>query len=418
MKTIVQMRIVIHNFGPIKEADIETKRYTVFIGQTSTGKSVAAKLISIANDLDFMMLENGDFKGFVGFLAKYSIDFPFNKDTEIKFFHNKATWTIRKDSLDQDGEFESIWNTLHSKNIKKKDAYLEMFEDVLSNDNVDAVSNKMLSDFMQSRLQGKEVNLENFSDFDSRMMYLALRQANNPVYIPAERILISIFTNSIYSLLASETTIPDSIKRFGSLYQKAKSKEKMLDIDFMNIIVRFSKEQDTIHIANDDVDIDFSKASSGMQSIIPMWSVFCYSVNEYRRNIVIEEPELNLFPTLQVALIKKMIEKIGLSSTNLVITTHSPYILSVFDNLIYAYDVYSKALRKMDVEKLERIVKFFSPNGLVCFDDVAAYSFDDNGIVTYINDAETRSTGAYALDTASNETTNVFNVLLAIDNEL
>ena len=52
------MRIVIHNFGPIKEADIETKRYTVFIGQTSTGKSVAAKLISIANAPDFLMLAN------------------------------------------------------------------------------------------------------------------------------------------------------------------------------------------------------------------------------------------------------------------------------------------------------------------------------------------------------------------------
>ena len=61
------MRIVIHNFGPIKEADIETKRYTVFIGQTSTGKSVAAKLISIANDYNFMMLEEGDFKGFTSF---------------------------------------------------------------------------------------------------------------------------------------------------------------------------------------------------------------------------------------------------------------------------------------------------------------------------------------------------------------
>ena len=74
------MRIVIHNFGPIKEADIETKRYTVFIGQTSTGKSVAAKLISIANDSDFFMLEEGDFKGFVGFLAQYGIDFPFHDE--------------------------------------------------------------------------------------------------------------------------------------------------------------------------------------------------------------------------------------------------------------------------------------------------------------------------------------------------
>ena len=59
----------------IKEADIETKRYTVFIGQTSTGKSVAAKLISIANDSDFMMLKDGDYVGFCKLLARYCIDF-------------------------------------------------------------------------------------------------------------------------------------------------------------------------------------------------------------------------------------------------------------------------------------------------------------------------------------------------------
>ena len=77
------MRIVIHNFGPIKEADIETKRYTVFIGQTSTGKSVAAKLISIANDSDFMMLKDGDYAGFCKLLARYCIDFVFYEDTEL-----------------------------------------------------------------------------------------------------------------------------------------------------------------------------------------------------------------------------------------------------------------------------------------------------------------------------------------------
>ena len=72
------MRIVIHNFGPIKEADIETKRYTVFIGQTSTGKSVAAKLISIANAPDFLMLANADYDGFIKLLTRYNIDFIFN----------------------------------------------------------------------------------------------------------------------------------------------------------------------------------------------------------------------------------------------------------------------------------------------------------------------------------------------------
>ena len=86
--------------------------------------------------------------------------------------------------------------------------------------------------------------------------------------------------------------------------------------------------------------------------------------------------------------------------------------------MILAYDVYGRALRKMDEESMTKIMKHFSPNGLICYDDMAAYSFDDNGIVSFINDPETRSTGAYALDAASTETANVFNELLAIDNEL
>jgi len=67
---------------------------------------------------------------------------------------------------------------------------------------------------------------------------------------------------------------------------------------------------------------------------------------------------------------------------------------------------------------MKKVASLVNPDAMISFDDVAAYSFDENGIVTYINDAETRSTGAYALDAASTETANVFNELLAIDNEL
>lgn len=129
------MRIVIHNFGPIKEADIETKRYTVFIGQTSTGKSVAAKLISIANDSDFFMLEEGDFKGFVNFLSQYSIDFPFHDDTEIVFFRNMASWTIKKDVFHIEGEMDPFWENIRSLEIDKCDSFQEIFKDVIGKKN-------------------------------------------------------------------------------------------------------------------------------------------------------------------------------------------------------------------------------------------------------------------------------------------
>ena len=82
-----------------------------------------------------------------------------------------------------------------------------------------------------------------------------------------------------------------------------------------------------IHIDNDDVDIDFKQASSGMQSIIPMWTVFCDSLYGFGRYIIIEEPELNLFPTLQVMLISKMVERLKTAIANLVVTTHSPYLV-------------------------------------------------------------------------------------------
>ena len=208
--------------------------------------------------------------------------------------------------------------------------------------------------------------------------------------------------------------IPESIKRFGKLYGIAKDRNKDVMIDFMNISVRFAKEQDIIHINGDDVDIDFSQASSGMQSIIPMWIVFCDSLYGFGRYIIIEEPELNLFPTLQVQLVNRMVEQLKNAAASLVITTHSPYILSVFDNLVYAKDVFDRA----DEGRKAKVKALVSEDAMISFDDIAAYSFDNNGIVTYINDAETRSTGAYALDTASNETANVFNELLAIDNEL
>lgn len=49
-----------------------------------------------------------------------------------------------------------------------------------------------------------------------------------PVYIPAERLLISTFSNSIFSLLQAGASIPDCIKDFGSLYEKQEFSIKIL----------------------------------------------------------------------------------------------------------------------------------------------------------------------------------------------
>ena len=48
-------KLIVKNFGPIKEAEIELTKYVVFIGDTSTGKSVLAKLITLFRD-NFIIL--------------------------------------------------------------------------------------------------------------------------------------------------------------------------------------------------------------------------------------------------------------------------------------------------------------------------------------------------------------------------
>lgn len=58
-----------------------------------------------------------------------------------------------------------------------------------------------------------------------------IHKIQSPIYIPAERILIATFSNSIFSLLEAGVTIPECILRFGSLYEKARKQRKEADID-------------------------------------------------------------------------------------------------------------------------------------------------------------------------------------------
>ena len=44
-------KIIVRNFGPINELNIEIKRFTVFIGTQGSGKSTISKLLTICRDV-------------------------------------------------------------------------------------------------------------------------------------------------------------------------------------------------------------------------------------------------------------------------------------------------------------------------------------------------------------------------------
>lgn len=427
------MELIVKNFGPIKDAHIQTKRYNVLIGNTSTGKSVLAKLISIAYEIEFYFIENGNFDAFAKLLKKYCIDFPFSDSTQIEISFALAHWIITKDSFRIIKSIGSPFFKQDTVNISnnKDVAYLyreisidkNMENDLDPNNPIVEEAKKTYKELVDNIAHNQKTDLSQYSqpaiDLAYRTFLAYIHDKNASVYVPAERNLMSVFTNNIFSFLKSGSNIPESIKRFGSLYEAAKGENKNLSIDFMNIKVDFANENDKIVLDDAGTEIRFEQASSGMQSIIPLWAVFLYGIkNHSLGTAIIEEPEQNLFPTLQVDLVNNLVAQLNQTKANLLITTHSPYILSVLDNLIYANDVYQKAKVADSKEQIQRIEKLVDSSMFISYDEVAAYLCKDDGVVERMNDDEMRNTGAYALDKASTITSHIFNELMDIENEL
>ena len=427
------MDLIVKNFGPIKDAHIQTKRYNVLIGNTSTGKSVLAKLISIAYEIEFYFIENGNFDAFAKLLKKYCIDYPFSDSTQIEMSFALAHWIITKDSFRIIKSIGSPFLKQDTVNISnnKDVAYLyreisidkNMENDLDPNNPIVEEAKKTYKELVDNIAHNQKTDLSQYSqpaiDLAYRTFLAYIHDRNASIYIPAERNLMSVFTNNIFSFLKSGSNIPESIKRFGSLYEAAKGENKNLSIEFMNIKVDFANENDKIVLDDAGTEIRFEQASSGMQSIIPLWAVFLYGIkNHSLGTAIIEEPEQNLFPTLQVDLVNNLVAQLNQTKANLLITTHSPYIPSVLDNLIYANDVYQKAKAADNKEQIQRIEKLVKPSMLINYDEVAAYLCKDDGVVECMNDDEMRNTGAYALDKASTITSHIFNELMDIENEL
>ena len=416
-----KMKISIYNFGPIKNAVIDTKQFNFFIGNTSTGKSVAAKLITIFNSLQTAHTHIKDFASFQNKLADYCIDFQFGDTTAIHVIQDDVRWHITKNSFLCEGGVSTLTKPhgisdfpVFAKEFAKH--YADKKEDkVLQNARISMM--EVLKDISKGK-----IDFSPMTQFQKDLMYYSIIQyfstQYSPVYIPAERILISIYTNSIFNLLQSGSAIPQSIKNFGSLYESARDSQSNIDIDFMKMKVKFSKDSDTI-ILNDGTEIKFNQASSGIQSLIPLWTVLIHCCNNnHSRSFVIEEPELNLFPTLQLDLISNIIKLMNNTRSDIIITTHSPYILSIIDNLIFANDVYTKAKESSKQNLKRKVLKLVKKGALIDYENVAAYCFNEDGTVDFINDQEMRSTGSLAIDEASTETSHIFNELMSIEDEL
>ena len=156
-----------------------------------------------------------------------------------------------------------------------------------------------------------------------------------------------------------------------------------------------------------------AEAASGFQTLIPMLLVCEYLLKDkLSQTYIIEEPELNLYPTAQKDLIYHLINIVNNSynkelytSHDLVITTHSPYILASLNNLLL-----SGKIKEEQTEKFSKAKKIVNGDYYISKNDLNVYALK-NGIAKSIISKETGLIAENELDHVSEEINYEFNAL-------
>lgn len=368
------IRLQVNDFSCIKTADFTVGKYNVLIGPQASGKSVISKLlyffVETVFDMHEQVIENRSMEDYKEHIRnKLSAWFPvsawgdkkFNLLFEMGDISIKITRNSRKDQIND--------NLRITPSAALKNHFVEVHDLV----------KKMRKDAQI----GKQTTYQ-FYELDRQIKSLALdllQQSTKDdflqfqTFIPAGR---SFFTNLGRTIMAfDQGSMFDPITlQFGRLYiamQDASRANRILnsnarqEFDFNDIIGgAMVWENDKPFIkAHDGRLIPFSALSSGQQELLPLIAALqSLSTRQSRGQsprpylIYIEEPEAHLFPSAQSEVIEGLVSMIGSQARlrRLVLTTHSPYVLSKMNNLAKA-GLLERDLPEKLGGRLDRIVK-------------------------------------------------------------
>lgn len=380
-------RLIVKNFGPIQEAELDLRKVTVLIGEQASGKSVLAKLVAIFSNI---LLNEFSFQSE---LEIYNIESYLMKNSRVTFecndfsssYMNKAIVSIQNKSL----------KDLVLEHERTKNAWLYGFSKPFTKrKRVGPTSGRIGGQLQPLRLAWLAVVNELIS---------LTPQAR---YFPTERTSVSTLSNSLFNIIKNEVKIPEYLSVFAANFESARKEQANFSIPFLKVGYEYSDQTDKVIIEN-NTKIKLSDSATGFQSTIPLTVVIESLQSESTNNIfIIEEPELNLYPTTQKKLVEYLVEKCTKGDNRLIITTHSPYILTALNNCIEAANVL-----KSHPEAKEKVDTLVPPESQIAFEDVAAY-YVANGTVRSIMNEEYQIIDANALDDVSEELSRVHGDLL------
>lgn len=404
-------KLIVRNFGPIESVELNLKKITVFTGEQSSGKSTLAKLISIFRQAIFIL----NVKDYDVFFSQYGIGGYFTLDTFLSYQSPSYCFEYKDSSLS--GRInKSIANAIIKALFPNSDnSYLSFVDEDETTVDIQKFAlffhSHAVINSEQSQESNKEVLNSYISSFDiiKAKLQSVIKQSN---YIPAERAFLSSISGSLFGLNMNKISLPYSLLAFGNLFEYSRKNLSECDIKFLSVRYNHSDGLDFV------IDINGKKhklneSASGYQAIVPTILMVEARLNEMKRHKIynpntniIEEPELNLFPKAQKDFVYYLAKNCTLQEDELVITTHSPYVLSSLNNLLLA-----GKLKSENPDLINELGEILPVESAIAPNDFAAY-FLSNGGAKSILDEKTGLIGENDLDGISEEIGDEFDSLL------
>ena len=334
----------VSNFSCIEAAVVEFHPLTVIIGPQASGKSVLCKLgfffQSLLSDQLRSVSERESFTTFKEstrkkFLRWFPIESWGDKKFEICFsageFESRITRTEYKGKLGQ------------TFRIHMSEPFQKLYETSLAQ--TEKITNARLERDIDTIMPTWEVR-EAILGLQGRL--LGADRIDGQLFVPAGRSFFTSIGRAIAVFEQSSTLDPLTIV-FGRIFRShldRMSRTRHIEtsapiarafIEMLGGELRGNRDEEHLSM-KDGRKIPLSLLSSGQQELLPLLTVLPDRNARSKQLLYIEEPEAHLFPSAQSQLVQLLASLTNGSrdQTSLVITTHSPYVLAKFNNLILA----------------------------------------------------------------------------------
>jgi len=288
------------------------------------------------------------------------------------------------------------------------------------------------------------------------------------MYVPAERNFITYVKTPRELKISSE-----SLKEFLTEFDNAKNEIKgLIHLPINNIDIEYDKLNDTLNLEGEGYRVKLTEASSGFQSLVPLFLVSGYLANSVRRQSgtnketmsseemqrfkkgvediwnnnnltdeqkrvalsvlsakfnktafinIVEEPEQNLFPSSQWQMLQSLLKYNSMNKGNkLIMTTHSPYIINYLSIAIQGEYLESKIKKSSQRDKLlSNLYNLIPQESLISADEVVVYQLDEkDGSIIKLETIEGIPSDKNYLNQTLEESNLLFDSLLEIEQEL